>query len=626
MSTRKNHLKLYPVDRDPSTRDDDVEIDCFFRKMPVRILISTAVALVAGILALPASAETKKCSVGMLLELPVTMSYMRPLVPATINGHDIKLIADSGAFYSNISPGSAAELSLKLAPAPMGFEISGVGGSTSVSIATVKDFGIGPVMLHNIEFIVGGSETGSTGLLGQNVLGLADVEYDLAGGVIKLMKSQNCEHTNFAYWAGTKAYSILDIEPPSQIQPHTIGTVLLNGVKIKALFDTGAPTTILSTKAASRAGITPDTPGVESAGETGGIGRHTLPTWIGAFQSLTLGDEEIRKIRLRFGDIGGDSFDMLIGADFFMSHRVYVSKAQHKMYFTYNGGPVFDLSLDRAKTIAAANPNGSAAAGGAGAPATAEEFSRRGNALVQRLDFVGGLADLTRACELAPGNAEYRYQRALILMRTEQSAAAKADLDRALTLKPAYPEALLFRAGIKMSNGDKAGARIDADAAEHTVAAASDLRLAIGNFYEALEDYDASITQYSQWITAHPDDSRMGNTLNSRCWARTLVGRELDKAIADCDRALKLQPRTAAYLDSRGLARLRNGDLDKAQADYNAALGLAPKQAWSLYGRGLVERKKGMATQAKADIAAAVALDKDLPERMRKLGLEDVPQ
>jgi hypothetical protein len=35
---------------------------------------------------------------------------------------------------------------------------------------------------------------------------------------------------------------------------------------------------------------------------------------------------------------------MLLGADFFVSHRIYVSNAQHKMYFTYNGGPVFSAA------------------------------------------------------------------------------------------------------------------------------------------------------------------------------------------------------------------------------------------------------------------------------------------
>jgi len=38
---------------------------------------------------------------------------------------------------------------------------------------------------------------------------------------------------------------------------------------------------------------------------------------------------------------------MLIGADFFLSHRVYVASSQNRLYFTYNGGPVFDLSPAR---------------------------------------------------------------------------------------------------------------------------------------------------------------------------------------------------------------------------------------------------------------------------------------
>jgi hypothetical protein len=32
---------------------------------------------------------------------------------------------------------------------------------------------------------------------------------------------------------------------------------------------------------------------------------------------------------------------MLLGADFFRSHRVYVSLGQRKVYASYLGGPVF---------------------------------------------------------------------------------------------------------------------------------------------------------------------------------------------------------------------------------------------------------------------------------------------
>ncbi len=48
--------------------------------------------------------------------------------------------------------------------------------------------------------------------------------------------------------------------------------------------------------------------------------------------------------KLRFGDLGLVDADMLIGADFFLSHRIYVASKQRKVYFTFNGGPVFNLA------------------------------------------------------------------------------------------------------------------------------------------------------------------------------------------------------------------------------------------------------------------------------------------
>ena len=35
---------------------------------------------------------------------------------------------------------------------------------------------------------------------------------------------------------------------------------------------------------------------------------------------------------------------MLLGSDFFLAHHIYVAYSQDKVYFTYNGGPVFDLN------------------------------------------------------------------------------------------------------------------------------------------------------------------------------------------------------------------------------------------------------------------------------------------
>ena len=80
------------------------------------------------------------CKIAKIAELPVTMSNMHPMVKAQINGVDASFIADSGAFYSMLSPAAAAEFKLNTSPAPFGLFVRGTGGATSVSVARVKVF------------------------------------------------------------------------------------------------------------------------------------------------------------------------------------------------------------------------------------------------------------------------------------------------------------------------------------------------------------------------------------------------------------------------------------------------------------------------------------------------------
>jgi hypothetical protein len=44
---------------------------------------------------------------------------------------------------------------------------------------------------------------------------------------------------------------------------------------------------------------------------------------------------------------------MLLGADFFLAHRVFIAKSEGKVYITYNGGAIFD---DPEKMAVASKP------------------------------------------------------------------------------------------------------------------------------------------------------------------------------------------------------------------------------------------------------------------------------
>lgn len=577
-----------------------------------------AVLLTSACLATPAFAAGK-CSLGKIAEVPVTMSGLRPMIPAEVDGHKTMFVLDSGAFYSTISPGTAAEFGLKTKAAPPQLHLTGIGGETSATVATVH-LGLAGIDIPRIEFIVGGSEVGGAGLLGQNILSRADVEYDLAGGMVRFFKPSDCGNQPLEYWA--PSFSMMPIESITDARFHTVGTAILNGTKIRIAFDTGASTSILSRDAAARVGVKPGGEGVVAAGQGRGLGKRTVPNWIGQFDSIKLGDEEIKKIRLRFGELSMGDIDMLLGADFFLSHRVYVANSQHRIYFTYNGGPVFNLGMRDVHAAAAPPPAASSQTGDThGDPIDAEGFGRRGAARLSAHDYDGAIADLTKAMELAPGDARFPYRRAEAHLRRQEPALARADIDLAVKLAPQDIDIRIMHASSRIGMRQPDLVAADLDAASQAAAPSADQRLALAGLYQRIDRFAPAIAQYDQWLTAHPDDSRKADALNGRCWTRALAGQELDRALADCNAALKLRSGDPTFLDSRALVQLRRGDDDRAIADYDAVLKLQPRRAWALYGRGLARQSKGLKADGDADIAAAVAIDKTLPARFKALGI-----
>ncbi len=614
----------------------------------------------------PALAGGAKCRLGEMLKIPITMYDLRPMVRAKINGADVTFSLDSGAFYSMISPASAAVLKLRTYPAPAGFYVTGIGGRIHVDLTKADNFDLSGISLHDVEFIVGGNdESGeSIGLLGRNFLQIADIEFDLAHGMVRLMSAENCGDGVLAYWTHPgDAYSVMNIEGPRYLlvssrkskaaarylEPIT-GSAYVNGVEIRVAFDTGSPTSYLTVQAAAKAGIKLDSPGVVPAGYGGGIGRGQVANYLARVASFKIGDEEVRNTQVRLGDttiVGGE--DMLIGADFFLSHRIYVANSQHKLYFTYNGGPVFNLTTVRAVSAAPppATPPGMPA-GGVGAvesPAEPEtggnqeasatqdikdagdagDFARRGAAFAARREFDQALPALTRACELAPENPDYFYQRGLVYWQTNQPSNGLADFDRALKLKPDHVLTLVARSDLRIQKGDKAGAEADLDAANVAAPKEDAVHLALGAGYARLGQFSRAVEQYDLWIASHPLDAKLYGALSWRCRARALGGIDLQRALEDCNQALKHATKSSPFYaetaDNRGLVWLRLGDYDKSIADYDASLKITPRDAWSLYGRGIDKMRAKKTSEGEADIAQAKTISADIGDSFGKYGI-----
>jgi tetratricopeptide (TPR) repeat protein/predicted aspartyl protease len=596
--------------------------------------------LCAPLAPLLAHAECKRA----VLDLPVTISGTRPIIGAKINNKDVRFLVDSGAFFSMMSSAAAQELQLKIGMAPFGLTVSGVGGNTAPGLAVAKVFTLANIDIPNVEFLVGGSEggSGSIGILGQNFLEKWNVEYDLAKGMIRLFRDTDCSGKFLAYWVAKEQlpYTVTNIDKVTPRTPHTIAHAYINGEKIRVLFDSGAYASMLSLNAAGRAGIKVDSPGVADGGMSQGIGRRLVKSYIAPFSSFRFADgEEIKNARLRIADVDLGMADMLIGGDFFLSHRIFVANSQDKLYFSYNGGPVFDLRKMDANTTAALSSDSSADAladtttPGSSPPEDAKPevksaedpaaLARRATASAGRHDYDSALADLNRATELEPDNAEYFYERGRVLWFKKEQPKAMADFDRAIELKPDYVPALMDRAELRLNARNVPEAAADLEAIDKIAAKQSDVRYEMGFAYERADLLAPAIAQFDLWIAAHGDDSRRAYAFAGRCRARGILGQDLAAALKDCTEAVNLsdKKKSALLLDNRALVRLRLGDYDKAISDYDASLKLEPNKAWTLYGRGLAKLKKNQRAAGEADIAEAVKIAPKVAGGYTEMGL-----
>jgi WD40 repeat protein len=91
-----------------------------------------------------------------------------------------------------------------------------------------------------------------------------------------------------------------------------------------------------------------------------------------------------------------------------------------------------------------------------------------------------------------------------------------------------------------------------------------------------------------------------------------------DAALADCDAALKRDPKDADALLGRGRAHRLKGRPEQAVADLSETLRLRPGSARAHYERGLAHADRGDYARAKKDLAEAIRLDPTLAPPKRK--------
>ncbi|MEI9963918.1 MAG: hypothetical protein WDM92_03680 [Caulobacteraceae bacterium] len=132
------------------------------------------------------------CQLKKAAEFPVTMTGMRAIIPAKINGVD----AFTGHRQRRLLQHAEAvqRREFKLTPVTTALmAVEGVTGSASVTAGNAADFDMGGVHLKKVDFLIvptGAPGPDADGLLGQNILGITDTEYDFANGAVRMFYAE----------------------------------------------------------------------------------------------------------------------------------------------------------------------------------------------------------------------------------------------------------------------------------------------------------------------------------------------------------------------------------------------------------------------------------------------------
>lgn len=319
----------------------------------MRNILACVTALAALAAPILGRADPRPCQLQSLGELAVTRQGGHFLVDATIDGKPAPLVLDTGSFGTLLFKDAVARLGLFTREIP-NVTIYGVGGGAKAYSAEVKELRVANLSLRDAELMVTGHDVGgpAVGVLGAQFLLQTDVEFDLAHDRLRFFRSVGCTGDQVVYWGAAYAVAPMSLTREDQL----LVRVGLDSESIEAQMDTGAPRSILASDVAARLRIAA-TP-IAGAGPARGMGGAAPgPVATARLNAFRFGEETVGHPAIEVANLFGnntyvpfesriatravDDPQMLLGADFFLSHRIYVAVKQGKVYASYLGGPVF---------------------------------------------------------------------------------------------------------------------------------------------------------------------------------------------------------------------------------------------------------------------------------------------
>jgi predicted aspartyl protease len=325
---------------------------------PVRRLpaISAAVLALCHI-GVPGQARAA-CSLGAVAVVPLQPAEGHMTFDATINGQSAKFLLDTGAFATMLVPSAAERLGMN--PSQLNMEAMGFGGTQHVFHARAKQMRFGGLNADGMDLGVAdmwkSGWTGADGLFGMNMMAAYDIDLDFIGGHFILFEADgDCRKPAVAL---TPPLYLAKLEPISHNREIDV-VIDIEGTKVRAQLDTGAPRTVLFKSTAIRLGVSLAPLHAPGHAVSHGIGPLPVGAMTHVFKTVTIGDLQFNNMpveivdynnpnlgRAEIGSLipGGDDeaegqAQMLLGADFAQKVHVWISNSSHKMILQYPPSP-----------------------------------------------------------------------------------------------------------------------------------------------------------------------------------------------------------------------------------------------------------------------------------------------
>jgi tetratricopeptide (TPR) repeat protein len=117
---------------------------------------------------------------------------------------------------------------------------------------------------------------------------------------------------------------------------------------------------------------------------------------------------------------------------------------------------------------------------------------------------------------------------------------------------------------------------------------------------------EQAIDFFTEYVRTNPADG-FGYAMRAKIWREEK--KDVDRALADCNEAIRLNPTRASGYYNRGLAWESKHEYDKAIADFTEAIRLDPANADAFISRGNQSSSKKEYDKAVADRSEAIRLD-----------------